>query len=340
MGDAGSDRLPDQAVRRAAAGEVAASGTFVYDPASGSTPSAGEHTLSATFEPDDKDDFRPATVTTRLVVRKAKPVVEWQTPAAVAAGARLGADQLDATASVPGAFAYDPAAGTMLDQGTQKLKATFEPDDSANTRARRRASSRLAPAAAGRPAPADDEIDGERHQGRRRALRVAGKGLKPDSQVTVYVRSTPQLIGRAHADAAGVLSTRVRLPAGLAAGAHHIEVRGTSAAGVAIVKLLPFTVAADGRLGSVGEIPDGPYAKLVPYRPAAHVEAVVAIGIASFALLGALGAALGNRGGSRSGGGKGGGSEDAFLEDVEVDRETEDGSGGGRGDRSEPGAGR
>ena len=266
-----------------------APGTFAYDPASGSTPAAGEHTLSATFEPDDREAFRGGTVTTTLVVRAAEPATEPETPAAVDAAA----------AAVP--------AGDLL---------AIEIDGE----------------------PGIKVVDG--------FVRVTGKGLKPGSEATVYVRSTPQLIGSARADAGGVLSTRVRLPAGLATGGHHIEVRGTSAAGVAIVKLLPFTVAAGDRLGSVGEIPDGPFARLVPYRAAAHLEAVLGIGIASFALLGALGAALGNRGGSHSGGSRsggsrsggaargGGGSDGAFLEDVEVGRETEDGSGGGRGDRS------
>src|SRR5262249_53095250 len=42
----------------------------------------------------------------------------------------LGASQLDATASVPGSFAYSPAAGTVLGAGSHTLSVTFTPADS------------------------------------------------------------------------------------------------------------------------------------------------------------------------------------------------------------------
>jgi hypothetical protein len=57
------------------------------------------------------------------------PSITWNTPAAIQYGAALSSVQLDATASVPGTFSYSPAAGTVLQAGSQKLEATFTPSD-------------------------------------------------------------------------------------------------------------------------------------------------------------------------------------------------------------------
>jgi len=47
------------------------------------------------------------------------------------AGHPLGAAQLNATASVPGTFVYEPPAGAVLAAGTHTLRATFTPSDTA-----------------------------------------------------------------------------------------------------------------------------------------------------------------------------------------------------------------
>ena len=57
------------------------------------------------------------------------PTITWTAPAAIAYGAALSATQLNATANVPGTFAYTPAAGTVLKAGTQTLSAVFTPAD-------------------------------------------------------------------------------------------------------------------------------------------------------------------------------------------------------------------
>jgi len=57
------------------------------------------------------------------------PVITWAAPSPITAGTPLGALQLSASASVPGAFAYSPAAGTVLAAGTQTLRTTFTPAD-------------------------------------------------------------------------------------------------------------------------------------------------------------------------------------------------------------------
>jgi hypothetical protein len=61
-------------------------------------------------------------------VNKATPVIAWANPAAITYGTPLGRAQLDATASIPGSFAYTPKAGTKLGAGTQTLSVTFTPD--------------------------------------------------------------------------------------------------------------------------------------------------------------------------------------------------------------------
>jgi hypothetical protein len=71
------------------------------------------------------------TVTT--VATQQIPVITWTNPAAITYGAALGAIQLNATANVPGTFAYNPAAGTVLNAGnTQNLATIFTPTDTQN----------------------------------------------------------------------------------------------------------------------------------------------------------------------------------------------------------------
>ena len=68
-----------------------------------------------------------------ITVGKATPTVTWTTPANVVYGTALNATQLNATASVPGTFAYTPAVGTVLEAGSgQSLAVTFTPTDTAN----------------------------------------------------------------------------------------------------------------------------------------------------------------------------------------------------------------
>lgn len=57
------------------------------------------------------------------------PTITWATPAPITYGTPLGPAQLNATASVPGTFAYLPPAGTILHAGSQTLIAVFTPSD-------------------------------------------------------------------------------------------------------------------------------------------------------------------------------------------------------------------
>ena len=107
-------------------------GSFAYTPAAGTVLAAGTQTLSATFTPTDTTNYTTAPATVTFQVNKATPTITWATPAAVYAKTALSATQLDATANVPGSFAYTPAAGTVLAAGTQTLSTTFTPTDTTN----------------------------------------------------------------------------------------------------------------------------------------------------------------------------------------------------------------
>ncbi len=64
-----------------------------------------------------------------VIVPPAVPTLTWATPVSIFYGTPLSAAQLNATASVPGTFAYSPSAGTILPVGSDKLSVTFTPTD-------------------------------------------------------------------------------------------------------------------------------------------------------------------------------------------------------------------
>jgi hypothetical protein len=106
-------------------------GTFVYTPAAGTLLGAGQNqTLSVTFTPTDTTNYTTATATALINIKRATPVVTWSNPGDITYGTTLSGTQLDATADVPGAFVYTPAAGALLgaDQ-IQTLSVTFTPTD-------------------------------------------------------------------------------------------------------------------------------------------------------------------------------------------------------------------
>ena len=109
-----------------------AAGTIVYSPASGTTPSAGTQTLTATFTPTDTTNYNPTTGTVSLTVNKATPTLTWATPSAITFGTALSATQLNASGSVAGTIAYSPPSGAILSVGPQTLTATFTPTDTTN----------------------------------------------------------------------------------------------------------------------------------------------------------------------------------------------------------------
>jgi Flp pilus assembly CpaE family ATPase len=104
-------------------------GAFAYTPAAGEVLTGGRHELSVTFTPTDAANYTPAQATISVTVVKATPAISWSTPASIPCGTALSQTQLNATASVPGKFAYTPAAGDLLAPGKHILSVTFTPAD-------------------------------------------------------------------------------------------------------------------------------------------------------------------------------------------------------------------
>src|SRR6185503_8129187 len=91
----------------------------------------GAHQISARAR--DTASQQTTSTPINVTVAKATPVISWSAPADIVYGTVLTGTQLNATASVPGSFAYTPAAGAVLPAGAgQTLSVTFTPTDTAN----------------------------------------------------------------------------------------------------------------------------------------------------------------------------------------------------------------
>lgn len=94
-----------------------------------SPTNAGSYNVSATIN----DINYQGSATGTLTINKATPTLTWDNPADITYGTALGNAQLNATASVPGTMTYTPAAGTILNAGTnQELSVSFTPTDTTN----------------------------------------------------------------------------------------------------------------------------------------------------------------------------------------------------------------
>jgi hypothetical protein len=104
----------------------------------GTAGGSGNGTVSFAVQANSSSSSRTGTITIggqALTLQqdgasappRTTPTVSWTTPAAITQGTPLSSTQLNASASVPGAFAYSPAAGTVLAAGTHTLRATFTP---------------------------------------------------------------------------------------------------------------------------------------------------------------------------------------------------------------------
>jgi hypothetical protein len=109
-------------------------GVFTYTPASGVVLNAGNaQTLSTNFVPTDTSNYNNASKNVSINVLKATPTITWNTPADITYGTALSGTQLNASANVPGAFTYTPAAGSIPNAGNgQSLSVDFVPTDSTN----------------------------------------------------------------------------------------------------------------------------------------------------------------------------------------------------------------
>ncbi len=105
---------------------------FVYNPPSRTVLSAGTHKLNTTFTPTDTVDYYIVSANVSINVTKVIPKITWSKLDNINQGTELGNTQLDATASVPGTFVYNPSSETVLSAGTHTLNTTFTPIDSTN----------------------------------------------------------------------------------------------------------------------------------------------------------------------------------------------------------------
>jgi hypothetical protein len=94
----------------------------------------GTDTFTASYTPGPASNslYKSATGTGSVIVSQTTPTITWATPAAIRYGTALSSVQLNATASVPGAFVYTPAAGAVLAAGSQTLSVLFTPTDTTN----------------------------------------------------------------------------------------------------------------------------------------------------------------------------------------------------------------
>ena len=112
----------------------------IYYTTDGSNPTKNSNTYSGSITvPAGSETIKAIAVASgygqspigsaAYTVTPATPVITWAAPAAITYGTALSAAQLNASASVPGTFAYSPAAGTMPSAGSQTLSVTFTPTD-------------------------------------------------------------------------------------------------------------------------------------------------------------------------------------------------------------------
>jgi hypothetical protein len=89
----------------------------------------GAYAITAVYAGDTSFQTSASTALP-VTVNKIAPTITWAIPADMTFGTPLGSGQLDATASVPGAFTYTPAAGSVLPEGQgQVLSVVFTPSD-------------------------------------------------------------------------------------------------------------------------------------------------------------------------------------------------------------------
>jgi YVTN family beta-propeller protein len=134
-------------------------GTFVYTPNNGNMLSTGTQTLHVDFTPNDTVNYSTASKNVSINVLKSTPTITWSKPADMTYGTPLCSAQLNASASVPGNFAYDPAAGTVLNEGIQTLRVVFTPTDATNcTTASKNVSINVLPVAAFSASPTSGAV--------------------------------------------------------------------------------------------------------------------------------------------------------------------------------------
>lgn len=76
--------------------------------------------------------FQPALSAAPSTFAMPVAALSWSAPAAITYGTALSVTQLNASSNVAGSYSYSPVAGTLLGAGTQTLRVTFNPTDTAD----------------------------------------------------------------------------------------------------------------------------------------------------------------------------------------------------------------
>jgi hypothetical protein len=105
--------------------------TVSYSCSASTNSSVGTYPITPVLvDPNDREtNYTVSLVNGTLTIMQAAPLVAWTNPAPVICGTALNSNQLNATTTVPGSFAYNPTNGTVLDAGTNTLSVVFTPAD-------------------------------------------------------------------------------------------------------------------------------------------------------------------------------------------------------------------
>lgn len=97
------------------------------------TPSLLPRTILVVATDGQGGTSLPATASLNVISVAANPTINWPFPAPIVYGTVLSELQLNATADVPGTFAYSPTNGSVLNVGPdQPLTVVFTPTDAVN----------------------------------------------------------------------------------------------------------------------------------------------------------------------------------------------------------------
>ena len=91
------------------------------------TMTTGTGTCTTTASWAGNSTYLAASLTQTTTAEKQATITTWPAPVPITYPIALSATQLDATANVPGTFAYSPKAGAVLNAGSQTLNVTFTP---------------------------------------------------------------------------------------------------------------------------------------------------------------------------------------------------------------------
>jgi serine/threonine protein phosphatase PrpC len=104
-------------------------GTLEYSPEAGEVLPAGLHQLLVAFTPSDSTCYAMALATVSLTVTQGTPTIVWPAPEEITYGTALNDIHLNATASVPGTFLYNPGPGAVLAAGDHTPSVIFTPSN-------------------------------------------------------------------------------------------------------------------------------------------------------------------------------------------------------------------